>query len=153
MSITSPSRICNQNWCFGAHTDRIPRVSRGYMHRRRIFPTDYSMVPRLDRAVTHGGVCGAWSLRGTPACWSLAWAGQPRMPLLYALLYECMFRIYASYSHSYTHLILGLGIVRKPTVWGFITSHYPGIHDTDLPSSVHARTRNYVVTRTPYFTL
>ena len=27
-------------------------------------------------------------------------------------------------SHSYTHLILALGIVREPTVWGFITSKY-----------------------------
>ena len=27
-----------------------------------------------------------------------------------------------SISHSYTHLILALGIVREPTVWGFITS-------------------------------
>ena len=25
-------------------------------------------------------------------------------------------------SHSYTHLILALGIVREPTAWGFITS-------------------------------
>ena len=27
-------------------------------------------------------------------------------------------------SQSYTHLILALGIVREPTVWGFITSKY-----------------------------
>ena len=27
-------------------------------------------------------------------------------------------------SHSYTHLILALGIVREPTVWGFIASKY-----------------------------
>ena len=27
-------------------------------------------------------------------------------------------------SHSYTHLILALGIVREPTVCGFITSKY-----------------------------
>ena len=40
-----------------------------------------------------------------------------------------MFRMYASNSHSYNHLILALGIVRKPTVWVFITSEYPGIHD------------------------
>ena len=32
---------------------------------------------------------------------------------------------------SYTHLILALGIAREPTVWGFITSQYPGIHDID----------------------
>ena len=43
-----------------------------------------------------------------------------------------MFRMYASNSHSYTHLILALGIVRKPTVWVFITSKYPGIHDIGL---------------------
>ena len=30
-----------------------------------------------------------------------------------------MFRMYASNSHSYTHLVLALGIVRKPTVWGY----------------------------------
>ena len=27
-------------------------------------------------------------------------------------------------SHGYTHLILALGIVREPTVWGFIISKY-----------------------------
>ena len=43
-----------------------------------------------------------------------------------------MFRMYASNSHSYTHLILALGIVREPTVWVFITSYYPGIHDIGL---------------------
>ena len=43
-----------------------------------------------------------------------------------------MFRMYASNSHSYTHLVLALGIVRKPTVWVFITSKYPGIHDIGL---------------------
>ena len=42
--------------------------------------------------------------------------------------------MYASNSHSYTHLILALGIVREPTVWGFITSKYPGIHDIGLPT-------------------
>ena len=47
-----------------------------------------------------------------------------------------MFRMYDSNSHSYTHLILALGIVRKPTIWGFITSHYPGIHDIGLPFSI-----------------
>ena len=47
-----------------------------------------------------------------------------------------MFRMYASHSHSYTHLILALGIVREPTVWvlHFITSQYPGIHDIGLPA-------------------
>ena len=34
-----------------------------------------------------------------------------------------MFRMYASNFHSYTHLILALGIVRKPTVWVFITQN------------------------------
>ena len=37
--------------------------------------------------------------------------------------------MYACNSHSYTHLKLALGIVRKPRVWVFITSKYPGIHD------------------------
>ena len=36
--------------------------------------------------------------------------------------------------HSYTHLILALGIVREPIVWVFITSKYPGIHDIGLPT-------------------
>ena len=42
--------------------------------------------------------------------------------------------MYASNSHSFTHLILALGIVREPTVWGFITSKYPGIHVIGLPT-------------------
>ena len=37
--------------------------------------------------------------------------------------------MYVSNPHSYTHLILPLGIVRDATVWVFITSEYPGIHD------------------------
>ena len=45
-----------------------------------------------------------------------------------------MFRMYASNSHSYTHLILALGIVREPTLWRFIASKYPGTHDNGLPS-------------------
>ena len=45
-----------------------------------------------------------------------------------------MLRMYASNSHSYAHSILALGIVREPTVWGFITSQYPGIHDIGLPT-------------------
>ena len=45
-----------------------------------------------------------------------------------------MIRMYASNSHSYTHLILALGIVREPTVWDFITSKYPGTHDIGLPT-------------------
>ena len=32
-------------------------------------------------------------------------------------------RMFASNSHNYTHLIIVLGIVRKPTVWVFITSN------------------------------
>ena len=44
-----------------------------------------------------------------------------------------MFRMYASNSHRYTHLILALGIVSKPTVWVFMTSEYPSIHDIGLP--------------------
>ena len=51
-----------------------------------------------------------------------------------------MFRMYASNSHSYTHLILALGIVRKPTVWLFITLKYPGIHDTGLAAMLQVDT-------------
>ena len=47
-----------------------------------------------------------------------------------------MFRMYASNSHSYTHLILALDIVKEPTVWVFITSEYPGIHVIGLPTHV-----------------
>ena len=43
-----------------------------------------------------------------------------------------MFRMCARNSHSYTHLILALGIVREPTVWVFITPKYPGTHDIGL---------------------
>ena len=42
--------------------------------------------------------------------------------------------MYASNSHSYTHLTLALGIVRESTPWVFITSQYPGIHDIGLPT-------------------
>ena len=42
--------------------------------------------------------------------------------------------MYASNSHSYTDLILVLGIVREPTVWGFMPSKYSGVHDIGLPS-------------------
>ena len=44
--------------------------------------------------------------------------------------------MYASNSHSYTRLILALGIVRKPTVRIFITSPSLGIHDIGLPSDM-----------------
>ena len=47
-----------------------------------------------------------------------------------------MLRMCASISHSYTHLIQALGIVRKPTVWVFITSKYPGTHDIGPPDSI-----------------
>ena len=47
------------------------------------------------------------------------------------------FIMYASNSHSYTHLILALGIVRERISWVFITSRYPGIHDTGLPSNAN----------------
>ena len=62
-----------------------------------------------------------------------------------------MFRLYASNSHSYTHLILALGIVRKPTVWIFITSKYPGIHDIGLPihTSTMIRPRGFHPCRNP----
>ena len=58
-----------------------------------------------------------------------------------------MLRMCASNSHSYTHLILALGIVRKPTVWGFITSKYPGTHDIGLPSMTFARLATVRVVR------
>ena len=45
-----------------------------------------------------------------------------------------MLRMCASNSHGYTHLIQALGIVRKPTVWVFVTSEYPGTHDIGLPT-------------------
>ena len=50
-----------------------------------------------------------------------------------------MLRKCASNSHSYTHLIQALGIVRKPTVWVFITSEYPGTHDIGLARARLAR--------------
>ena len=50
-----------------------------------------------------------------------------------------MFRMCARNSHSYTHLILALGIVREPTVWVFITSKYPGTHDIGLPTIRYMR--------------
>ena len=43
--------------------------------------------------------------------------------------------MHASNYHSYTHLIQALGIVRKPTVWVFITSKYHGTHDIGLPNN------------------
>ena len=46
--------------------------------------------------------------------------------------------------HSYTHLILALSIVRKPTVWGFISSKIICMHDIGLPNGVV-----FVFVRTP----
>ena len=54
----------------------------------------------------------------------------------------------ASNSHSYTHLIQALGIVREPKVWGFITSKYLGTHDIGLPS-VRGNTPGLLRTETP----
>ena len=51
-----------------------------------------------------------------------------------------MFRMYASNSQSYTHLILALSIVREPTLWVCITSNYPGTHDIGLPTVSSPRT-------------
>ena len=53
-----------------------------------------------------------------------------------------MFRMCASNSHSYTHLIQALGIVREPTVWVFITSKYPGTRDIGLPHVVFSGQAN-----------
>ena len=43
--------------------------------------------------------------------------------------------MYAIHFDSYTHLILALGTIREPTVRGFMTSQYPGIHDIGLPTT------------------
>ena len=57
MIITSPSQYCLQNHRFGADIDRIPCVSRGYVHPRRILPTHdsrdggssgFTLYPRFD---------------------------------------------------------------------------------------------------------
>ena len=40
-----------------------------------------------------------------------------------------MIRICARNNHRYTHLILALGIIREPTVWGFMISKYSCTHD------------------------
>ena len=45
-----------------------------------------------------------------------------------------MFRVCARDYHIYTHLILALGIVTEPTLWGFITSQYHDMHDIGLPT-------------------
>ena len=44
-------------------------------------------------------------------------------------------------SHSYTHLIIVVGIVREPIVWVFITSKYPGIHEIGLPNLIEGPLR------------
>ena len=38
--------------------------------------------------------------------------------------------MYARNSHSYTHLILALGIVREPTVWGLLLHNILTYNDT-----------------------
>ena len=55
--------------------------------------------------------------------------------------------MYASNSHSYTHLVLALGIVREPTVWVFITSAYPGTHDIGLPTDRGSNAQDQEVER------
>ena len=62
--------------------------------------------------------------------------------------------MYASNSHSYTHLILALGIVIEPTLWGFITSQYHGIHYIGLPTNGPSQPplRNSDMTRFVIFT-
>ena len=49
--------------------------------------------------------------------------------------------------HSYTHLILALGIVREPTVWGFITSKYPGVHDIGRADTLSPRSTTAAASR------
>ena len=71
-----------------------------------------------------------------------------RTPGLHSLLVGAFLTFISrqSYSHSYTHLILALGIVREPIIWGFITSKYPGIHDIGWASTrVSARTTQGVI--------
>ena len=42
-------------------------------------------------------------------------------------------------SHSYTHLILALGIVREPTVWALLLQNIYCTHDIGLPSLTYIR--------------
>ena len=52
-----------------------------------------------------------------------------------------MFRIYASNSHSYTHLLLALGIVREPTVCqDILPGCMPGYFEVINPHSVGSLT-------------
>ena len=54
--------------------------------------------------------------------------------------------MFTSNLHTYTHLILALGIVREPTAWVFMiktqSSQYPGIqwHDSIISRDVWCRT-------------
>ena len=51
-----------------------------------------------------------------------------------------MFKMYASNSHSYNHLILAVGIVREPAAW-FITSQYHGKHDIGRATMIPVESR------------
>ena len=55
--------------------------------------------------------------------------------------------MYASNRHSYTHLILALGIVREPTVWVFIASKYPDTHDIGRASVMVIQARRPALTK------
>ena len=55
-----------------------------------------------------------------------------------------MFTVCARNYHSYNHLILTLGIVREPTVWGFITSKYSCTHGIG-PARIRRATWRWVV--------
>ena len=46
-----------------------------------------------------------------------------------------MFRVYARYYHSNTHLILAQDIVRAPTIWGCVTLKYPRTHEIGQATS------------------
>ena len=64
-----------------------------------------------------------------------------------------MFMICARKRHRVTHLILATGIVREPTVWGFITLHYSALtsHMTLsglVPSHQHRARRSLWPTNT-----
>ena len=52
------------------------------------------------------------------------------------------FRVCAYYYHIYIHLILALGIVREPVLWGFMASKHSCTHDigwADMPGCIEDR--------------
>ena len=89
------------------------------MYVRTAVPRRDSMShPSLARSVSSDSHRNRGPPR-PPAMVNTAEAGPP--PLTHGIL---TFISRKDNSHSYTHLILALGIVREPTIWGFITSKY-----------------------------